>query len=187
MSGSIRAFIALEIPDEVRSELAAAREAVVRELPAARWTRPSGWHLTLKFLGESDRRVLEDLVADLEPRLSSLAAVEVRPGGGGFFPSPARPRVAWIGGAADGAAPVAEEVDRAAAEAGFDRLTKRWALHLTMARLKRRWPTASVERYLDWAGGLRLPSFTCSDVVLFSSRLEPGGAVYTALERIPLE
>ena len=187
MSEPIRAFIALEIPEEIRSAIAAAREAVVKALPPARWTRPSTWHLTLKFLGETDSGALDRLVADLEPRLSGLGAVAVRPAGGGFFPSSARPRVAWIGGVAAGAAPVAVAVDRASVRAGFAREKRPWALHLTMARLKHRWPAASVERYLDWAASLHLPSFACGEAVLFSSRLEPGGAVYTALERIPLE
>jgi 2'-5' RNA ligase len=56
-----------------------------------------------------------------------------------------------------------------------------------MARLKTQWPGAAVDRYLEWAQGLESMRFVCSDIVLFESRLQPGGAVYTALERIPIE
>ena len=51
-AGLTRAFLALEVPAAVKTQLAAAQEELRRELPRARWTRPDGWHLTLKFLGE---------------------------------------------------------------------------------------------------------------------------------------
>lgn len=187
MTESIRAFLALEVPEVVKARLAEARERVIPDLPAARWTRPKGWHLTLKFLGETDRTVLDALSVDLAPRLRGLAKVTADLSGGGFFPSPSHPRVAWIGGSSDGAGVVAEAVEAAALRAGFPGERRRWAIHLTMARLKSRWSREAVGRYLAWADDLEAESFDCAEVVLFSSRLEPGGAVYTALERFSLE
>lgn len=184
---SIRAFLALEIPEHVRSRLATAREGMRRELPRARWTRPEGWHLTLKFLGEARRSVLARLVTELIPRVSALGAVNVRLAGTGFFPSSTRPRVAWVGGVADGVEQVVAAVEEAAEIAGFARERRPWNVHLTQARLKAQWPRRAVDRYLEWGDGLDLDAFTCSEVVLFASDLQPGGAVYTALERIPIE
>jgi 2'-5' RNA ligase len=185
--GAVRAFIALEIPEEVKSALGEGREPLRAELPQARWVRSGGQHLTLKFLGESDRRVLGDLVADLRPRLAGCGPVTVTLAGGGFFPRPARPRVAWIGGSAEGVGPVVDAVERTAVRYGFPAERRRWSLHLTQARLDRPWPDESVERFLRWADGLRLPTFSCREAVLFSSRLQRGGAVYTPLERMSLE
>jgi 2'-5' RNA ligase len=112
--------------------------------------------------------------------------VPVALGGAGFFPNPRRPRVAWLGGTADGGAEVAAAVGRAVAAAGFAADRRRWTLHLTQARLHRPWPRTAVERFLDWGRGLEIDPFTCPEVVVFSSDLRPEGAVYTALERIPL-
>lgn len=187
MTDSVRAFLALEIPDPVKTSLEAARDAVRGTLPPARWTRPEGWHLTLKFLGESEKGTLERLASDLGPRLASLSEVAVELSGGGFFPSPARPRVAWIGGSAVGAAPVVDAVEAAAVRAGYPGESRPWTAHLTIARLKSRWPPAAVEAYLAWADGLAAARFVCARVVLFESSLRPAGAVYTALERFPLE
>ena len=61
----IRAFLALEVPDAVKTQLAVAQEKLRRELPRARWTRPDGWHLTLKFLGEVAAPALDELAAAL--------------------------------------------------------------------------------------------------------------------------
>ena len=186
MAEPIRAFLALEIPAAVKAELAAGRESLRAELPRARWVRPEGQHLTLKFLGDSQRDVLAALAADLAPRLAGLGPVTVTLGGSGFFPSSARPRVAWLGGTAEGVAPVVEVVEEVAETHGFPRERRPWSLHLTQARLERPWPQVPVGRFLAWGESLRPPPFTCREAVLFSSRLERGGAVYTPLDRMSL-
>lgn len=184
---SVRAFLALEIPDPIRSQLALKQEEVRHELPRARWTRPQGWHLTLKFLDEVDRPVLAGLGAELALRVRGLGMVSVKLEKSGFFPSSMRPRVAWVGGTADGAENVVAVVEEAAEIVGFPRERRPWSVHLTQARLKMQWPKAAVDRFLGWGDNLDLSAFICREVVLFSSDLQPGGAVYTALERFSLE
>ncbi len=186
MADPVRAFLALEIAEAVKAALAAGREALRAELPRARWVRPEGQHLTLKFLGETPPAVLQALAADLAPRIAGLGPVPVRLHGSGFFPSSARPRVAWLGGTAEGAVPLVEIVEEVADAHGFPRERRPWSLHVTQARLDRPWPQAAVERFLAWGDGLQLEPFTCAEVVLYSSRLERGGAVYTPLARMPL-
>jgi 2'-5' RNA ligase len=95
--------------------------------------------------------------------------------------------VAWIGGTAEGVGPAVDAVERTAVRHGFPAERRRWSLHLTQARLDRPWPNESVEHFMQWADGLRLPAFSCHEAVLFSSRLQAGGAVYTPLERMSLE
>jgi 2'-5' RNA ligase len=184
---TIRAFLALEIPDRVRSYLAAAREDLRHEMPRARWTRSEGWHLTLKFLGETPRPALADLGAEIAPRVRGLGRVTVKLGRSGFFPSSARPRVAWVGGSVEGAEKVVEAVEEAAEVVGFARERRRWSAHLTMARLKSQWSKNAVDRFLEWGDQLEVESFSCPEVVLYESDLQPGGAVYTALERFSIE
>ena len=185
--GSIRAFLALEIPEHIKAQLASAQGEMRHRLPRARWARPEGWHLTLKFLGEVERPVLTILASELTPRVRAIGTVPVKLEKSGFFPSSARPRVAWVGGTADGAEKLVEAVEAAAEIAGFPRERRPWSVHLTQARLKAQWPKAAVDRFLEWGDRLDLEAFTCRELVLFSSDLRPGGAVYTALERFSLE
>jgi 2'-5' RNA ligase len=186
MSDAVRAFLAFEIPEQVKAELTASREIVRAELPRARWVRPEGQHLTLKFLDEVPRSTLDELARDLAPPLGRVPSVTVELHGAGFFPSPRRSRVAWVGGLADGADAVVAAIDEVAAVHGFDRERRRWSPHVTQARLNRPWPADAVDRFLEWGRDLRLEPFVAREVVLFSSVLRPEGAVYTALERIPL-
>ena len=175
------------MPDQVRDAIRREQQALRKELPRARWTRPEGQHLTLKFLGEATDAQLTELKPEISEGIAGLPAVSIGLGGSGFFPSTRRPRVAWVGGRADGGVEVAAAVESAAARVGFARERREWSLHLTQARLDRPWPRGAVERFLDWGRGLVLEPFICRELVLFSSELGPGGAVYTALERFPLK
>src|SRR5260370_16893865 len=91
----MRVFIALDIPGEIRARITDFLERARPYAPEARWARPEGLHVTLKFVGEvSDARVQEIK--------SALAALKAEPfainfSGPGFFPSPKSPRVFWIG------------------------------------------------------------------------------------------
>jgi 2'-5' RNA ligase len=187
MTAPVRAFVAIEIPDSVKSEIRRAREMIRTEMPRARWVRIAGQHLTLKFLGEAPRSALDGFAADLGTALAGRGKVHVALGGAGFFPSPQRPRVAWLGGTAEGMAPVVEAVEDVGEDHGFSRERRPWSLHLTQARLDRPWPADAVAHFLEWGRDLELGEFVAGEVVLFSSRLQPGGAVYTALERMSLE
>ncbi|MCU0304772.1 MAG: RNA 2',3'-cyclic phosphodiesterase [Thermoanaerobaculales bacterium] len=184
--GAHRAFVALDLPPETRELIRREQERLRRELPRARWTRPEGQHLTLKFLGDTPKAVVAELAAALAAAAAGRSPVVVTLGGSGFFPGPQRPRVAWVGGRAPGAGELAAAVDDAAVAIGLAAERRPWSLHLTQARLDRPWPPAAVERFLEWGRGFSAPSFACAEVVVFASELRPGGAVYTALERVPL-
>ena len=184
---TIRAFVALEMPDKVRETIRREQQALKTEMPRARWTRPEGQHLTLKFLGDTTTDKLARLRAEMTARTAGLSAVSIALSGAGFFPSAHRPRVAWIGGEARGGLEIAAAVESAAVTSGFPPERREWSLHLTQARLDRGWPRSAVEKFLDWGRGLDFEVFTCREVVLIESELRPGGAVYTALERFPLE
>ncbi len=181
----MRLFVAVELPDEVRDGLARGVAALRRELPPARWVRAEGIHITLKFLGEQPEVLVERLDASVRPALAEMEAVRVVPGGGGFFPHERRPRIAWVGGDAEGLGTWAAGIDAACAALGVAVEERPFALHLTLARLERPWPVAAVERFEEAVAGWPLPVFVAREAVLFRSELRPQGAVYTALRRWP--
>src|SRR3546814_4266599 len=53
----MRLFVALALPDHLRSRLA----ELCSGLPGARWVAPENLHLTLRFIGEVDGRDAEDI------------------------------------------------------------------------------------------------------------------------------
>src|ERR1043165_8291640 len=91
----MRVFIAVDLPDEVRNELAAVQRALQHLTDSARWVAPESIHITLKFIGE----IPEKRVADIDSVLTGFTwtpfNVIVR--GVGFFPGNRSPRVFWAG------------------------------------------------------------------------------------------
>jgi len=179
----MRLFVAVELPDEVRQVLKAGLAVLKRDLPPSRWVRADAMHLTLKFLGEQPLDLPERLDRAAADAVAACAPVEVRLGGGGFFPGPHRPRVAWVGGDAPGLGALAAAVDRAAAACGVPAEERPFSLHLTLARLDRPWGVHAVEDFLVRVGKLHFPPFSAREAVLFESRLKPSGAEHTALRR----
>lgn len=173
----MRLFVAVGVPvaisDRIETDVAGVLRTV---LPGARWTRPEGRHLTLKFLGEvPDERVAT--VADAIGRAAAahrpFSAAFTRVGG---FPNLRRPRVLWVGigpGAPEMAA-LAASVDEELAGEGFDREARPFAAHLTLARFKTPAPVPPRPPVV-------VPDepFEVVEAVLFRSRLHPKGAVYT--------
>lgn len=181
----MRCFLAVAIPDPQKAALTAGLARLKGQLPPARWVRPEGLHITLKFLGEQDEKNLSALVEAVETLLAEAPSeVRVSLHGGGFFPSAVRPRVAWLGGEAPGLSAWAEASEEAAASIGVAREDRPFSLHVTLARLERPWPEAACQRFLREVGSWRVDPFVAREVVLYESRLGPGGAVYTPRARI---
>lgn len=179
----MRLFVAVDLPETVRGQLARGLARLRRELPSARWVRPEGVHITLKFLGEQPDELPERLSQAVEGGLGRLTPVEVAPGGAGFFPHERRPRVAWLGGRAEGLVEWAETVDQAATSLGLEPERRPFSLHLTLARLQRPWPPNAIRCFFDEVSSWHLESFSAREMTLFRSELQPGGAVYTAVRR----
>ncbi|MEP0773964.1 MAG: RNA 2',3'-cyclic phosphodiesterase [Acidobacteriota bacterium] len=180
----MRVFFAVELPEALRRTLADGLAKLRRVLPPARWVRPEGLHVTLKFLGEQQSEVVEELRREAALALRQVQPVTVALAGGGFFPSPRRPRVAWVGGTAEGMEEWAERLEACARRHGVPAEERGFSLHLTLARLDRPWGSDAVERFLAEVASWRLPPFEAREVVLFRSELGAGGARYQALARL---
>jgi 2'-5' RNA ligase len=181
----MRLFIAVELPEAVREVLRDGLGLLKRDQPPARWVRPEGMHITLKFLGEQPPELVDSLDTVVPGALAALAPVTVKLGGGGFFPHERRPRVAWVGGDAGALGTWAAAVEEAAAGFGVPREARPFSLHLTLARLERPWGVQAVEHFRVAVGKWRFPEFNAGEAVLFQSELKPSGAVYTPLRRWP--
>jgi 2'-5' RNA ligase len=180
--------VALEIPDEIRGEVARRAEAARRELPKARWVRAGSLHLTLAFLGETEPDRLPRLAEHLAPAFAASPPFVLQLVGGGTFP-PNRPaRVAWAGLEADPElARLRARVAAALVEAvGFEPDRRGYSPHLTLARCSRPWRREEIERFTrHFRGALGAP-FPIHRGVLFESRLGPGGARYREVQVYPL-
>src|SRR3989442_1092556 len=120
----MRLFVAVDLPSEIRDALESDVVARLRDaVPGARWTRPEGRHLTLKFLGEVADEGVDAVEDALAGTLEGAGPFDAARRELGAFPSFRRARVLWVG-ADEGAAAMpalAARVDDALEPLGFAR------------------------------------------------------------------
>ncbi len=180
----MRAFIAIDLPEPIHAALSRHQAAFRAACPDARWTRPEGIHLTLKFLGEISETQAKQ-VTDALAVLSNFSTFSVQAKGFGFFPDPRRPRVFWAGLEAPPAlAELADRVEAAMERLGFPREQRSFTPHLTLARFKVPRPQPALQGMLPHDPP-DLGHFEVSEFFLFESKLSPHGAEYRKVARFP--
>jgi RNA 2',3'-cyclic 3'-phosphodiesterase len=172
-----RLFLALPLDDATREGLARELRDRVGPLPG-RAVAPRNWHLTLRFLGDTDAATRQRLCAALDAAQHG-PALPLRFAGLGAFPAPQRAAVLWLGvGEGAGAlGALAARVAAAAHEAGIAPDAKPFRAHLTLSRLR---PPRDVRPLLARGAALSLPMLA-DRVVLYRSRLAPAGPSYEPL------
>jgi 2'-5' RNA ligase len=180
---SARLFIAVDLPDDVRAEVAAwGREAADADV-ALRPVALESLHVTLAFLGHRERADVEPLSALVRGVASAPVALRV---GGALWLSPRRPSVlaAAVEDDGGGLGRLQQAVASGAGEAvGWVPERRRFLPHVTGARVRR--------GYSPRRSGVPPPpslSFTARTLVLYRSHLGGRGpARYEALERVVLD
>ena len=181
----MRLFVALDIPAEIREQLAEYVERLRQYAPEARWARVEGLHVTLKFLGEVKESKLPEVNAALS--LVKAGAFEVSFQGVGFFPNPRSARVFWIGVQASDALPqLAKAIDQKLEEKGLAREQRPYSPHLTLARAGVPGSLRGLSPLLEHEAPPQFGTMTARELFLFQSHLGKGGSRYTKLERFSL-
>lgn len=175
-----RLFAAIRPPAPIRARLLAAMGGI----SGARWQTDDQLHLTLRFIGEVDRHQASDIVAALGGVHARRFAISLN--GIGHFARRGQPEAVWAGVTPhEPLDRLHQKVDQAIARVGIPPEQRAYLPHITLARLKR--ASGPVGNLLEQSGGLSSPPFEVDHFGLFESRLTPDGAVYSIVERYPLE
>lgn len=196
----IRAFLAVELGDDLRTLLTQVQQDLKRRLnphltPDVRisWVQPSSIHLTVKFLGDTDEGVIEPLRAALAPLVVAHLPIHIPLERLGVFPRAQQPRVLWVGPSepwelgteAERLSMLHRAVEECCRSLGFPPEGRPLSPHLTVARIKvneRRVGQAIARSgVLDRPVGLGV--LALASLVLMKSELRQSGSVYTPLWR----
>jgi RNA 2',3'-cyclic 3'-phosphodiesterase len=178
----VRAFFGLPVPEAQRGRLEAYLAACAATAPDFRWAPAENLHLTVRFIGSVDRSVVERVADRLDER--RLLAFELELGEIGTFQRGRLVRVVWLQVNAGGeeARALAAQVEAECGQAGLEPDSRAFQPHLTLARARSR----------DGAAVAPLPSppdltpWRAEELVLYSSHLGRGGAVYEPLRKLRL-
>jgi 2'-5' RNA ligase len=184
---TIRAFIALDMGDEIRGRLDELQRKLKKVHANVRWVRPRNIHLTLAFLGELPTEKIQPLKVALDGAFHGMGAFELQAAGTGFFGHPSRPRVIWAGIAES--APLMHlqrKTVGALQTAGVEFDGKPFSPHLTIGRVKAPNHTESLLGKIEKYKEMELGSTRIAGVELIQSELTPRGAEYSVLHRVNL-
>lgn len=179
----LRLFFAVALPAQQLDWLDERCRAMAEQWPEARWTSAGGRHITLQFLGATDRALVGAIGAVGARVAAAHEPAPGRLGGLGVFPSLRRARVLWAG-LEDHAGllpSLAGALNEGLAELGFEAEKRRFSPHVTLARFR---TPARVEALPE----LRSPppAFEIGSFALWRSLLSPKGASYELLQEFPL-
>jgi 2'-5' RNA ligase len=175
----MRLFVATALPDAIAEGVAQIQSGV----PGARWQTREQLHLTLRFIGEvdgHDAAAIDDALQSISAAKFSIALKGVGEFGG------KSPRALWAGVAPhEQVMAVARKVENALQRIGLDAEQRKFAPHVTLARLKAT-PRGRVMDYLFDHALFASAPFEVDEFILYSSQLSSGGSIYVAERTYPL-
>jgi RNA 2',3'-cyclic 3'-phosphodiesterase len=168
----MRLFIAVPLPEEIRTHL----HLLCGGLPGMKWVPPENFHISLRFIGEVDGGVFDDVDAALTgvhaPRFS-LALSGVGHFGNG------RIRVLWAGVAKKPALQhLHDKVESAVVRAGLPPDGQKFTPHITLARPKAPPPIGKLQTFLAHNNLFKTEPFEVTQFTLYSSLLGSTASVY---------
>ncbi len=185
-----RLFFAVPVPGPSRAPLEALLPELGQALPGARLPVPSGWHLTLAFLGNV-RAELASAVVEVGEAAAATAGTRhtsLQLHGAGAFPNLRRARVLWAGvaGEAETLITLATTLAAGCREAGLRFEDRELVPHLTLARLPQPAPLSQPVLDMVTAATATSPAWQARELCCYRSILNRTGARYEVVRRFPL-
>lgn len=194
----IRAFLAVELTDDLRNHLGQVQQDLKQRLSRGMpksvrisWVQPASIHLTIKFLGDMEESSIEPLRDAIAEVTGERRSIQIPLERLGVFPRPQQPRVVWVGPSniweegdeATGLASLHQSIEECCQSLGFAPEGRPLSPHLTLARIKE--GERDVGRLLTQSGmlddSLTIRSLDLRAIALLKSDLRPTGPVYTKL------
>jgi RNA 2',3'-cyclic 3'-phosphodiesterase len=173
----LRLFLAIDLPDPVRQEVA----ALCTQVNQARWVKPHQLHITLRFMGQTP----DDALTGIREQLARVQApsFDLVLRGAGVFPGSAstkRARVLWLG--LDPVEPLVRLKQAIDEGLGPDteRASQGYAPHLTLARFTAK-PDPTLTQFPSQHQAYLSARFRVACFKLYQSTLLSTGAVHEVL------
>lgn len=184
-----RIFIAIDVSEDAKQVIAAHINLLRREFPDLRvnWEKAEKLHLTLKFLGETEIVLLEQLKHRISLDAASVESFCFTITGSGVFPGIRNPKVLWLGVQEQSGSlrKLQSLIDNSCVALGFRPEQREFKPHLTIARIRdSQMAHKLVNFHLETKFEDRMVEVR--EVTIYESLLSPQGSVYKVLSKHPL-
>lgn len=177
----MRLFIAIPLPKAVKQQLLDLQQPI----NGVRWQSQEKMHLTLKFVGEVDKTIANELQEELDNIDHPKFSMTIR--GIGYFPEGKHPKVMWAGIKENNSLEeLHQKVVSRCEKMGIAPENRPYKPHVTIARAKdviKRAVTAFADRHKKFV----IPDISVNEFVLYESKLDPDGAHHYRLKTYVLK
>ncbi len=175
----MRLFIGIKLSDSVKTNLCEICRDLKKDAPKIRWVKEDNIHITLKFLGETDRK---DQVIDALENKVSTPKFKLEFQGLGSFGRGLDLRILWAGiGACEELAALFNQIESALEPLGFPKETRRFSPHITLGRNKHGQIDEAFSEKIHLLSDHHFGVVDVSSFQLISSTLKLSGPTYKTL------
>ena len=176
----IRLFVALKIPDTVKSEIFKHCYAASENPSEYRWETENKIHLTLKFIGEVKEEFLPQIVDELE-FIKNYSSFDCKISRFGFFFRDNEAKILWCNIETDDSIiSLVDELNSRLEKFEIEVEKRKFKGHLTLLRIKKQVTENFIKRIKEYK--FNPVVFNSSEVALIQSVLKPGGSEYKVLK-----
>lgn len=176
-----RTFIAVSLAPAIREAASGLRRPLAAYADRLRWVSPLHLHLTLQFLGDLTARQVDEAAEAARAAAGSTEPFTITFAGIGAFPSPAAPRVIWVGvtAGADRLTALAESLAAALRSRRFSLDPRPFSPHLTLARTRGHGRPPDLRRERAALDRMVLGEQTVTELIVVNSVLGDSEPVHT--------
>jgi RNA 2',3'-cyclic 3'-phosphodiesterase len=182
----IRTIISLEIPEYSIGKIIEIRDKTLENVSNIKWEKKDKLHVTLKFLGDTNDKLLENICGAIEEIISKHKPLLLKFDKFGVFKKGNEPKILWVGlNQNQELLNLVNEIEDSLVEFGFDKEKRGFKPHITLLRFR---GYEVVEKVLSLTEVI-LPEikFTSEKVILYESRLLPSGSIYRPIKSFYLK
>jgi len=184
----VRAFWAFEMPENLKKIIYFKSENLRKIREKIKWVERENLHITAKFLGDSDRKILTKSFQEILSYFTDKKKIEFEISLKGIFPNLSSPKVLWLGTKTENNefTEYAKIIENILATYGFQKEKRDFKAHLTLGRVRE---ISDLQAFLKEWDTLEVPEnkFLCDKIVLFESQLTKYGPVYKEVNAILLK
>ena len=181
----MRTFIALDLDETIKQQLAALQARLQPRCPPLKWVDARQIHVTLKFLGEIADRQVAPIAKALDELCSQCQPVDIGVESLGAFNPTGVVKVLWVGlqESTGRLAQCHARCEELLAPLGFLPEGRKFSPHLTLARNHDVRNSREIRSVLDAEPPFHAGTQTITGVTFYQSTLTPKGPIYAALSR----
>lgn len=185
----MRTFFCLELPESVKGEIRKTADSI--DSPAyVKWVSQENLHITLKFLGDVNRKEVPKIERKAEKSAGQIDPFEMKIDKLSGFPNPGFPKVIWLGSNSPPGEifQLQEDLESRLEDLGFEKEKRDYVPHVTLGRAKDE-NESKIEQLGSELKGHKLGTnwaVSVDQLTLMESTLKPSGPEYDPVFRLDL-